>query len=110
IEGGICVRRVEDFVAQTERRFFVLNGTAYAASENVPIPDLVTRCCTRAPSKFFSVDTVQRSDGQLRVVEIGDGQVSDIVGWTVEAFVEMWVRDRQLAIGRAGLGQAAGLS
>ena len=26
IEGGICVRRVEDFLPDTEKRFFVING------------------------------------------------------------------------------------
>ena len=32
IEGGICVRRVEDFVPESEQRFFVLYGVGYAAS------------------------------------------------------------------------------
>lgn len=94
IEGGICVRRVEDFIPETERRYFVLNGVAYATSATTPIPDVVTLCCDRVPSRFFSVDVVQRRDGQVRVVEIGDGQVSDVVGWSVDAFVEIWTRYR----------------
>jgi hypothetical protein len=44
------------------------------------------------PSKFFSVDVARRADGRLRVVEVGDGQVSDLVGWSAEAFAAMWVR------------------
>ena len=43
-------------------------------------------------SRFFSVDVAKRDDGVLRVVEVGDGQVSDLVGWSVERFVEMWRR------------------
>jgi hypothetical protein len=35
------------------------------------------------------VDVVQRADGQLRIVEIGDGQVSDLVGWTPERFASI---------------------
>lgn len=31
-------------------------------------------------STFFSVDAVQRDDGTLRIIEIGDGQASDVVG------------------------------
>ena len=31
-----------------------------------------------------------RSDGVQRIVEIGDKQVSDLVGWTAERFVQLW--------------------
>src|SRR6516162_1068211 len=70
IEGGICVRRVEDFVPESERRYFVLLGVAYATSEGAEVPDVVQKCAQRLPSKFFSVDVVQRADGELRVVEV----------------------------------------
>jgi hypothetical protein len=90
IEGGICVRRVEDFLPETERRYFVLGGRPFAADRSEGVPEVVATCAERIPSKFFSVDVVRRRDGAVRVVEIGDGQVSDLVGWTVEAFVQMW--------------------
>ena len=89
IEGGICVRRVEDFAPDSERRYFVLNGVPYSADKTT-IPPIVEQCAKRIPSKFFSVDVVNRNDGDLRVVEVGDGQVSDLVGWTEEAFAHMW--------------------
>jgi hypothetical protein len=38
---------------------------------------------------FYSVDIIQRRDGQLRVVEIGDGQVCDLVGWTPDELARM---------------------
>jgi hypothetical protein len=91
IEGGICVRRVEEFTPESERRYFVLLGVGYAATEGVEIPEIVQKCAERLPSKFFSVDVAGRTDGQLRVVEVGDGQVSDLVGWSPEAFAAMWV-------------------
>jgi len=90
IEGGLCVRRVEDFTPDTERRYFVLNGKPYGADPQSEIPDLVFKCANRIDSDFFSVDVTLRSDGELRIVEIGDGQVSDLVGWSVERFVEIW--------------------
>lgn len=102
IEGGICVRRVEDFVPESETRYFVLYGIGYAATDGTPIPDVVRQCAERIPSPFFSVDVAQRRDGVLRVVEIGDGQVSDLVGWSAAAFATMWAR-----VGAAMEGEAA---
>jgi hypothetical protein len=92
IEGGICVRRVEEFIPESEQRYFVLHGVGYDASEGTPVADIVRQCAERVPSKFFSVDIARRSDGVLRVVEVGDGQVSDLVGWSPLAFAAMWVR------------------
>jgi ATP-grasp domain, R2K clade family 3 len=91
IEGGICVRRVEDFLPETERRYFIINGKSFAADRAAPIPNIVTECARRIDSKFFSIDIIERRDGVLRVVEIGDGQVSGLVGWTPERFAEIWV-------------------
>jgi hypothetical protein len=90
IEGGICVRRVEEFVPGSEYRYFVLKGIGYAANGE-PVPRVVRQCAERIVSPFFSVDVARRSDGELRVVEIGDGQVSDLVGWSTAAFALLWV-------------------
>jgi hypothetical protein len=90
IEGGVCVRRVEEFVPDSERRYFVLNGSPFGPDAREPIPDLVRACAERVPCAFFSVDIALRTDGALRVVEIGDGQVSDLVGWTAERFAAVW--------------------
>ena len=98
IEGGVCVRRVEDFITETEERYFVINGQSFASeSDYAPrtlrdrdIPNIVNHCTTRIKSNFFSIDVVQRKDGVLRIVEIGDGQVSDLVGWSIERFIQIW--------------------
>ncbi len=90
IEGGLCIRRVEDFLPQTEQRYFVLNGKPYSAVPVVEIPPIVSECAARIESQFFSVDVISRTDGTLRIVEIGDGQVSDLVGWSPERFVKIW--------------------
>nr|WP_242039612.1 ATP-grasp domain-containing protein [Anabaena sphaerica] len=91
IEGGICVRRLEDFVPETERRYFVLFGKPFAPLPDEEIPEIVFECAKRIKSQFFSVDVIERRDGTKRIVEIGDGQVSDIVGWTAERFSQLWV-------------------
>lgn len=89
IEGGFCIRRVEAFITETERRFFVLNGSAFAP-DGCAAPDLVCEVARCVALPFYSVDIVKREDGAWRLIEIGDGQVSDLVGWSVDAFVAMW--------------------
>ena len=86
IEGGLCVRRVEDFLPATEQRYFVMNSVPCSMCREIPA--IVTKCAARIQSPFFSVDVVERTDGELRIVEVGDGQVSDLVGWTPEYFAK----------------------
>jgi hypothetical protein len=88
IEGGVCVRRREDFVVGTEQRFFVLNGKPFGASDD-GIPTAVSVAAQRVASPFFSVDVAERRDGILRIIEIGDGQVSDRKHWPAERFIQM---------------------
>ena len=88
IEGGVCVRRFEEFVPNSERRFFVINGIPHASSG--PIPEVVHECARHIKSPFFAVDVAVRTDGVLRIVEIGDGLVSDLVGWEAARFAELW--------------------
>lgn len=90
IEGGVCVRRVEDLDPESEIRYFVIHGRPYGPDPSVAVPGIVNTCAERIPSPFFSVDVARRADGELRVVEIGDGQVSDLVGWAADRFAGLW--------------------
>lgn len=87
LEGGLCLREFEDFVPETEQRYFVLAGVPYTPAG--PIPTLVGEVAKRFDSPFFSVDVVLNSAGDYRLVEIGDGQVSDLKNWPVDAFIQM---------------------
>jgi len=69
------VRRVEQYIDNTELRYFVFNGLAY--SPNGSIPDILTSIVKLVDAPFFSADIVQRADSVLRLVELGDGPVSD---------------------------------
>jgi hypothetical protein len=98
IEGGICLRRLEQFETDTETRYFVIRGVAYAHSAGVEIPKLVSEVAKRIPCPFFSIDIAKRTDGVWRVVELGDEQVTDLVnGWSADRFVEIWSRQRPSA-------------
>ncbi len=76
-----------------------LMDTSYISSVLVDthheeIPEIVGECAKRINSKFFSVDVIERADGEMRVVEIGDGQVSDLANeWTKERFTVLWVEN-----------------
>ena len=84
IEGGIALRKVEQFRPDTELRYFVFNGKPY--SPNKVIPTIVEEISERHDVSFYSVDIIENTDGQHRLIEIGDGQVSDKKTWTVEDF------------------------
>lgn len=90
IEGGLSIRKHEDYVPNSEIRYFVLLGRnrwIWGPTLQHEIPDVVRAVAGLIPSPFFSVDVAQRTDGVLRVVEIGDGQVSDLVGETPNHWV-----------------------
>ncbi|WP_428242734.1 ATP-grasp domain-containing protein [Gynuella sp.] len=86
IEGGIALRRVEEFIEDSEVRYFVFNGKPYSPGGG--IPPIVAEIATRHNAPFYSVDVVQRTDGELRLIEIGDGQVSDRKSWGARVFCE----------------------
>jgi len=88
IEGGLCAREMEDFVPETEQRYFVYKGKPHAAEGE--IPDLVLLAAKLIKSPFFSVDIIQRKDGTPRIVELGDGQVSDLKSWPPEKFISIF--------------------
>jgi hypothetical protein len=87
IEGGICLRRFEHFDDQSEKRYFVLNKRIYASDDT--IPEQVIAIAQRIERPFYSIDMAINDSGKLRLIEIGDGQVSDIKEWAVERFVQM---------------------
>jgi hypothetical protein len=87
VEGGVCVRELEDLLPETEERYFVLRGKAHA--RDGVVPSIVQDVATRIQSPFFSVDIVLNNDGIPRLIELGDGQVSDRKKWSVEAFISM---------------------
>lgn len=89
IEGGICLRRVESFVPESECRFFVLQGVCHSPDGRT-IPEPVVAAAQRIASPFFSVDIAMTTDARCRIVELGDGQVSDLVGWSAERFAHIW--------------------
>ncbi len=87
LEGGLCIRRFEEL--NDERRYFILNGEVGSGFR--PADEEVLRAAAhRIDSPFFSVDVAYDAAGRTRIVEIGDGQVSDLKGWTAKTFGHMF--------------------
>lgn len=87
VEGGVCIRKFEQLRADSEERYFVLRGQAFGRDGTVPA--LVQQIAGRIDSPFFSVDVVASCEGELRLIELGDGQVSDRKQWPLERFMAM---------------------
>jgi len=85
IEGGVCIRCYESLLPETEERYFAWRGRAYGRDGRVPA--LVASIAARIDSPFFSIDVVMSASGQLRLIELGDGQVSDRKQWTAAQFL-----------------------
>ena len=92
IEGGLCLRKWEDYYPGSEKRYFVINRKFFGqdVSFDTRAMSILARLAREIDSPFFSVDIAERVDGHFRVVEIGDGQVSDLIGWTDQRFAEIW--------------------
>lgn len=89
IEGGVALRAFEDFLKDTETRYFVFKGKVYSPGSSTPA--LVTAIAARIKSPFFSIDIAQKADGEFRLIEIGDGQVSDKKSWSAENFSKIFI-------------------
>lgn len=73
-----------------EQRFFVRNGIPYS-KENQGHPQILYDIAKRIDSPFYSVDlAVNVSKRQWRLVEIGDGQVSEPKKWKLESFFSIF--------------------
>lgn len=95
IEGGIALRKVEKYEMESERRYFVVNQKAFGPrnGNDDEIPTIVHTVTERVKAPFYSVDVAKRvSNDEWRVVELGDGQVSDKKEWPLDQFVELLAR------------------
>lgn len=90
VEKGIVFRKVVELEQESETRFFVLNGKVFCNSINEEMQDVVEQVAQKHDALFYSVDVVKDKQGKLLVIEIGDGQVSDTVGWDMDKFVDIF--------------------
>ncbi|MFJ4849109.1 MULTISPECIES: ATP-grasp domain-containing protein [unclassified Streptomyces] len=91
LAGGVVLRAFEDFRRDIgEARIWWLDGEPVLATGHPDTPGLrpapaldpVRPLVRRLGCRFVATDLARRSDGAWRVVEVGDGQVSDLADGT----------------------------
>jgi len=92
----LFVRDFAELKPASERRFFVVRGQAFGAGGAVLPASLQAAVAALQPRLFYSFDVAETLAGQPVLVEVGDGQVSDLKEWPVAEF------------GRCVLGALAG--
>ncbi|RSK46674.1 ATP-grasp domain-containing protein [Hymenobacter perfusus] len=91
-EELLFVRQFVPLAPDSERRFFVVAGVAYGAEGTVlptslqPVPALLQ------PRLLYSLDVALTAAGHPIVVEVGDGQVSDLKEWALPDFGSVVLR------------------
>ncbi|POM24393.1 hypothetical protein BTM25_30220 [Actinomadura rubteroloni] len=86
LAGGVVVREFEEFDGAGESRVWWVDGEPVLVGPHPdspgvePEPDLmdVAPAVRALGCRFITTDLAQRRDGAWRVVEVGDGQVSDL--------------------------------
>ncbi|MFN8608058.1 MAG: ATP-grasp domain-containing protein [Vulcanimicrobiota bacterium] len=87
IEGNLCFRRVENYTE--EHRVFVWRGQAHGLHLPAEAQELARQVSQRINSPFYTIDLGLRQDGVWRVIELGDGQVSDLKEWAPAQLFEL---------------------
>ncbi|MFD1870874.1 ATP-grasp domain-containing protein [Hymenobacter bucti] len=82
----LFVRDFVDLKPTSERRFFVVRGQAFGAGGTVLPEALHAAVAALQPRLFYSFDVAETLAGQPVLVEVGDGQVSDLKEWSVAEF------------------------
>lgn len=99
LAGGIVLRAFESFGAGARRaaeaRVWWLDGVPLLVGahpdtpDERPVPplDRVAACVARLDARFVTTDLAVREDDVWRVVEVGDGQVSDLPAGTAPELI-----------------------
>lgn len=91
IERYIVLRKVVELENEKEIRYFSINGKVYSPDNN-PIPECVIKCGEILKDrKFCSIDSCVDTKGNHLIIEIGDGQVSDVKMWCYPDFIKMLI-------------------
>lgn len=83
---GLVVRAFEEFTGQQEARVWWLDGEPVLVGPHPDTPEVcpeprldhIRPAVRRLDCRFVTTDVALRTDGVWRVIEVGDGQVSDL--------------------------------
>lgn len=89
LEGFISIREVHNFIAESEIRYFSVKGNVFSPSGEKVTGMAKEIANTFSYLPFISIDIIKDKTGREWLVEIGDGQVSDIKMWKYEDFIKV---------------------
>jgi hypothetical protein len=86
LAGGLVVREFESYDGEGEARVWWVDGEPALVGPHPDTPgvepdpelDAVAHAVRALGCRFITTDLARRADGEWRVVEVGDGQVSDL--------------------------------
>ena len=79
----LFIREFVELSSQPEQRFFVVRKGAFGAAE-AQLPETLKPALGALKNRwFYTVDVAYTQTGQPVIIEVGDGQVSDIKEWSV---------------------------
>ncbi|MBI0525337.1 hypothetical protein F7116_22865, partial [Dickeya dianthicola] len=79
-------------VKTSNLRCFSFKNKVYPS--NSIVPNIVVEIVQHINSPFFSIDMIENASGELRLIEIGGGQVSDTKEWDVKTFIKIFLNIR----------------
>jgi hypothetical protein len=88
----LFVRQFAELKPDSEQRFFVVAGAAYGACGAKLPQELLPVISHLAAQSFYSLDVARTIAGAFIVVEVGDGQVSDLKEWPLSDFGDTVLR------------------
>ena len=91
-EGGVSIREWEEFLPDSEVRYFVLGTDVYDPDPLINIPDMVQEIANQHNKPFYTIDVVEDMNGNLRLVEISDAQTCEIKEWDMFRFCNTILR------------------
>jgi hypothetical protein len=92
VSSPLFVRDFVELKPASECRFFVVRGQAFGAGGAVLPASLQEAIVLLQPRLFYSFDVAETLAGQPVLVEVGDGQVSDLKEWSVAEFGSLVLR------------------
>ena len=82
-QDSLFVREFVALSSKPEQRFFVVRNEAFGAA-GTQFPEMLKPALEALKSRwFYTVDVAYTQTGQPVIIEVGDGQVSDIKEWRV---------------------------
>ena len=82
-QDSLFVREFVGLSSKPEQRFFVVRNEAFGAAE-AQFPEMLKPALEALKSRwFYTVDVAYTQTGQPVIIEVGDGQVSDVKEWSV---------------------------